>query len=296
MQFEGMNMRYTEAIWRKGMGGWTAERPVNLNTMRIDADSRGWTAETYRDQCCQKDYSTQSTDGTTAVYFKDLHLRLIEHIQEADIVVGCVAWLTHPDILQALATKRGVSIVIQKEDFLRPDLGSSVGWKARLHRLYSALPSTLNRFDGGFGATILHELSVASDPTLPAIRCVGNTNTKRAPTMPRAHHKFVVFCRVFSEKERAEEKAEREREMRALLSTDYYTEAPPGISWFHPYAVWSGSFNFTMNAVASFENAVVLRDQKIVDAFFQEYAQVTALSEPLNWTQDWAAPEWRIGT
>lgn len=38
-----------------------------------------------------------------------------------------------------------------------------------------------------------------------------------------------------------------------------------------PYAVWTGSFNFTKNACASFENAVVLREPAIVKAFFEEY-------------------------
>jgi len=46
----------------------------------------------------------------------------------------------------------------------------------------------------------------------------------------------------------------------------------------------------------SFENALVLYDQKIIDAYYQEYLQIAALSEPLNWTAIWTNPQWRIQT
>lgn len=31
-------------------------------------------------------------------------------------------------------------------------------------------------------------------------------------------------------------------------------------------------------------------------AFLNEHHQLFGLSEPLNWTEDWVAPEYRIGT
>lgn len=55
------------------------------------------------------------------VFFRDLKTRLIEQINRADYVFGCVAWLTDHDILTALGKKRGVQLLVQKEDFLRPD-------------------------------------------------------------------------------------------------------------------------------------------------------------------------------
>jgi phosphatidylserine/phosphatidylglycerophosphate/cardiolipin synthase-like enzyme len=63
-----------------------------------------------------------------------------------------------------------------------------------------------------------------------------------------------------------------------------------------PYAVWTGSFNFTKTAPLSFENAVVIQDAKIVEAYFKEYAQIAALSEPLDWTVVWIAPQWSFQT
>jgi hypothetical protein len=61
--------------------------------------------------------------------------RLIRLIRQADIVLGCVAWVTSESILKALAEKKGVSLIVQKEDFLRPDLMSSDNWSRRLRQL-----------------------------------------------------------------------------------------------------------------------------------------------------------------
>lgn len=63
-----------------------------------------------------------------------------------------------------------------------------------------------------------------------------------------------------------------------------------------PYAVWTGSFNITKNAGMSFENALYITDMAIVNAYYQEFSQITALSESLNWFKDWVEPQWRIGT
>jgi phosphatidylserine/phosphatidylglycerophosphate/cardiolipin synthase-like enzyme len=63
-----------------------------------------------------------------------------------------------------------------------------------------------------------------------------------------------------------------------------------------PVAVWTGSFNPSENAERSFENAVELHDRRIAQAYYKEWSQLLALSEPLDWETTWSAPEWRIGS
>lgn len=65
---------------------------------------------------------------------------------------------------------------------------------------------------------------------------------------------------------------------------------------FVPEAVWTGSFNFSVNAGRSLENAVFIEDTAIAQAYANEFSQVAALSEPLNWEDPWCSPEWRCGT
>ena len=219
-------------------------------------------------------YLTNSSLSASGVrvqlYFRNLESHLIWHIERADVVVGCVAWLTSPRILAALAKKSGVSIIVQKEDWLRPDLGDRGNWKLSQKHRYARLPSRLTRFDEGLSGTGLSDLSYCSDPTIDAVRCVGNHNSMRLPAFPRMHHKFIVFCQN--------------------------VQSITGHPNYEPYEVWTGSFNFTKNGAFSLENAVVLRHKTLAKAFFSEYAQIAALSEPLNWDSEWMEPQWRVGS
>ena len=197
---------------------------------------------------------------------------MIEQIKKADIVVGCVAWLTSEPILRAFANKKAIAIVVQKEDFLRPDIDSDRGWRDKLYKLYWQLPFGLTRQDAVLSEfdTKLYDLSVCGDQSINSIRCVGNHNSEKVVAFPRSHHKFLVFCKIVSGE-------------------------PSSFKW-KPYRVWTGSYNFTKNANMSFENAISTRHKAVVRAYFQEWAQIEALSEPLDWESRWCEPEWRIGT
>lgn len=219
------------------------------------------------------DPRASAADGLTQVFFRNLESELLSRIDAADVVVGCVAWLTNKSILAALARKRSVAIVVQKEDFLRPDLGAGRNSSNDLRSQYDALRCSFDRYDQALSGTVLHFMSMCGDPSIDPIRCVGNHNSDKQPAFPRAHHKFLVFGR-------------------AVESTDSNEEC----NSFQPYGAWTGSFNLTFNATNSFENAIATEDAALVRAFFAEWAQLEALSEPLDWSSKWVAPEWRIGT
>lgn len=218
------------------------------------------------------DYSMKK--GNISVFFRDLKERLIENIDKADAVVGCVAWLTDIEIVRALASKCS-QIVVQKEDFLRPDGNMS---NAALREAYSHL-SFLDRESAGPLLGTMSYLAGDYLQVIDGVRCVGNHNSEKKPVHPRAHHKFVVFCRI--------EEVLRKRYLgadEALLPT------------LRPYAVWTGSFNFSFNAGRSLENAVLIEDETIAAAFQNEWEQLCAISEPLDWESTWVEPSWRIGS
>lgn len=215
-------------------------------------------------------YSGISSSGDVHVFFRNLESELIKRIDSADIVLGCVAWLTSEKIITALSKKQAVSIIVQKEDFLRPDIGGRSQWKNYLASLYAIMKNGLTRYSKGLQGTAIHMMSYCTDPTLEPVRCVGNHNREKVPAFPRMHNKFLIFCKV--------------------------SDGGDKNGDFKPYEVWTGSFNFTKNATCSFENAIALTDLKVVDAFFKEYGQIAALSEPLNWSSDWLEPEFRIGS
>jgi hypothetical protein len=201
------------------------------------------------------------------VIFRNQRDRLIGEIQKSAVVLGCVAWLTDNAVLQALAKCEHVSIVVQKEDFLRPDLGQRRAWSQNLRQLYGALPSPLTRYSlpGGVAS-----LSYCSDPSIAPVRCVGNHNRDKQAASPRMHNKFLIFC------EHGRDEC-----------------GDPSVI---PRRVWTGSYNISANAAASWENAVLIDSAEVADAYAREYAQIMAFSEPLDWTNEWVAPEYRIGS
>jgi hypothetical protein len=220
--------------------------------------------------------------GTTAiraaaeidVLFGDLAEQVSNRIREADAVVGCVAWLTSPIVLQALAsTRHGVSVILQKEDFLRPDYQDPRTGRAAMEWLkqhYDNLSAVHGPVDGW------HEQKGSSGGMAGyinlAIRCIGHMRrSKDEATLPRMHHKFLVFCR--------------------------YCPDDGNRFWpYEPYAVWTGSFNMTNNGGHSLENAVFIRQADVADAYFQEWARLILVSEQLDWTSEYAAPDIQFNT
>lgn len=216
--------------------------------------------------------NSASDDNGVSVYFRNIESRLIEHLQKGNAVFGAVAWLTSKSILEALSQLEYVQIVVQKEDFLRPDgdKKSAKEWKDWLHKCYSKLKCSIQR--GEFDSWILGATSLDKDHSLEPVRCVGYSNTTKKAAFPRMHNKFLVFANV------------------ELVSDCGYP-----VHIIKPYAVWTGSFNLSKNATNSLENSLYITNQTIVDAYFKEYAQIAAISEKLDWTSEWNNPEWNIG-
>jgi hypothetical protein len=248
------------------MDNHPAEKPVNLNDLRVthsfDA-TRSLPLE---------DMSISAGDGFTDIYFTRLEDHLVRLIREADCVVGAVAWLTSARVLTALSQTKGVSIIVQKERYLRSDYtGERSDYYRSLRRAYYALPALPRRVLGGrmtdvrprdYPTRDAEEKAIRAreiPATLFPIQCLGYDNSFNP--RPILHTKFLVFCR---QRGPAEQLA--------------------------PYAVWTGSCNFSRNACSSIENAVVLRDPLLVLSFYQHYLQLAALSEPTEWAHAWPDP------
>ena len=231
---------------------------TNLNHAKIWNDG---------DPIALDDFAATSEAARVTCHFRNVRDALVGYINRYDYMVGCVAWLTDAVILRALATRSGVCIIVQKEDFLRPDCDE----RPYLQALYESIHWPGERWQCG---GLLGSMSTSCDPTLDAIRCVGNHNSNKSPAHPRAHHKFLVFGRMSTPEE----------------------DGRSATGEFVPEAVWTGSFNFSVNAGRSLENAVFIEDTAIARAYANEFSQVAALSEPLNWQDPWCSPEWRCGT
>lgn len=258
--------------WHNTYGGYDIGKVDDLNKASVvNQEQRHY----------ERNKTRASSDGRTQVLFDNLEEHAVNFIQRYNLILGCVAWLTNRQILAALAEKHGVAIVVQKEDFLRPDDYSYRvnDWKLQLRDMYSALSPVPWRFAI---QSLARRLNYGRELEIEPVRCVGNYNRDKKPAFPRMHHKFMIGCEM----------------------TGGTISEPDDYGWVHevepvkvtPRAVWTGSFNFTENATRSLENAVIMHDPEIVSAYLDEYSHVLALSEPVDWEVDWVTPEYRIGT
>lgn len=245
----------------------------NLNTLKrrrtdMGDDTREAPLSNHSVEC------VLGAEATVAAYFRDLESPLLRHIGEADAVVGCVAWLTNLKVLRALASKQAASIIVQKEDFLRPDLEPTrVNWKAELQSHYQAITpiQAPGHWMAGWLEVRISDDSIGSGSPLYVVglRCIGHRKSVES-AMPRMHHKFLVFLRKRDESD---------------------PEVEDGGWPYHPYAIWTGSYNITKNGNASLENALFIKDDRIAEAYRNEWAQLVEVSESLDWTTEYAAAE-----
>jgi len=188
--------------------------------------------------------------------FRDIEETLVKCIEKADIVIGCMAWLTSKPILEALAKKTaGVQIVVQQEDWLRPD---SSDWSMQKQwKLYKQL-SGISSWHAG--------VSWCTERDIQPVRLSGAPkNSDR--NNPRMHHKFFIFCDEHYEQYDNNFK--------------YYTTPE-----FKAKSVWTGSFNATKNGTNSLENGLLINSPEIANIYKQEWRQVLMTSKTIG-SEDW---------
>jgi len=188
------------------------------------------------------------------VYFSDIEKNLLEKIQNAHFIMGCISWLTNNKIIQELEKKKGIKIIVQKEFFLKRDYNYYIcnnNYYINLRKGYKSLPNLFNNIDGIEidKESPIYQLctkKLADDDDFDAIRCFGYANKNIKPLM---HHKFLIF---FDEN-------------------------------LNPTGVWTGSYNLTNNSNKSLDNAIYLEDINIIKNYIFEFEQIMFLSEKLNW-------------
>ena len=250
----------------------------------------------------QEDYSVRGESAELVL--RNHAQRCIEMIRKSDKVFGCIAWITHPEILDALAEplewskdERRVQIIVNKEDFLRPDYTDKVSRNET--SFYNELRSKYDRLSCGVNTYLevcrrFVETSTVCQGSLEvqSLRCVGLSLKKR--WSPKMHHKFAVFMRGCG----------------AGLGTHLADHAHTNLDNYmysaaasrhlccgkcHEKgcfaAAWIGSFNWTKNAGKSFESVVITEDREIVNSLLWEHSQLLLMSEPLDWNSPYVDPE-----
>ena len=113
----------------------------------------------------QDDHRQAATAHVTVMFRnheKELMTILEEERKKGSACFGAIAWMTNHDILRKMA-ELPTAIIVQKEDFLRPDTDKpSPDWKKQIRDAYVALTPPANSRYGMPG--IVPSLSFAGDP------------------------------------------------------------------------------------------------------------------------------------
>jgi len=216
---------------------------MNLNNIKVNNEHI--TSE-------QNDFSLIGDEKDIEIYFKNIEKQIINKIKKYNHVVGCIAWLTNENILVELAKKKSVLIIVQEEDFLRPDTnfdGNNKKWKKKIFKLYNKLK--INKENIWLGCGISYCRTVDS-----GIRRLGKVNEGKLPAFPRMHNKFIICY------------------------NDKYDNEING-------EILTGSYNYTENSNNSLENVVCIKDKKIVSRYYQQFAEIAIMSVSLDWNGEW---------
>lgn len=178
-----------------------------------------------------------------------LEAQLIDHIERFAnkmIVVGCIAWLSNPYIIQAL--RQNASAVL----LLVNDENYATWGNGKTHELYAALPRITEapaRLFAHLENTPMHGVH---EVNYAPVRCIRGTGDALM------HSKYLVFF--------APKNANDSRPI--------------------PASVWTGSMNYTLKAKRNQENAVFIEDERLARFYFDDFVNSWMQSESLRIVDD----------
>lgn len=188
------------------------------------------------------------TKAEIECHFRNLQQVLLNEIEQSDIVLGCVAWISDPIILESL-TKRSTALILDSKV-------NRMG--KRLQGLYDDLQHTdkqpiYDMLVNGLGSErYLYYTNKEDQPVKGSFAEDWNFESGLYAVdgfYQYMHHKFLVLIKEINPCSKC------------------------GKKMYQP-TVWTGSFNFTKNASKGLENAVIIRDKFISASYLCEFLEI----------------------
>lgn len=188
-----------------------------------------------------------SHQSNVECHFRNLQKVLLNEIEKADIILGCVAWISDPLILESLIKKPTALILDSRVNRMGK----------KLKDLYDQLKETdkepIYRFlrEGNGSGEYLCNTDLNNVPVDGAYSENWNFESGLYAVdgfYRFMHHKFLILIRITGN---------------CSCGNKVYTPS-----------VWTGSFNFTKNASKGLENAVIIRDKYISASYLCEFLEI----------------------
>jgi hypothetical protein len=258
---------------------------------------------------------TDIIDGYSRIrpFFGNIHNHVIDllaeiyhkHGEKNVYILGCVAWLTDPALIGALAQCAGVQLIVNDEDF-----GHFGGGKLR--NLYDALPVISVPFSLLF-AKSNSPLMRCADPKPPEPRRRNNTSlgsyfspinlfgtTPNSPRHDTSLHYAAIRCigsRSTKAEDHSDEPIEGEEGGAKTKGQSRFFQSGPIMhckyiipcvwhgsgSKFQPLGVLTGSMNFTQKSRQNQENLLWVESEVLGNSYLKnDYTRSFLASEPIR--------------
>ncbi len=204
------------------------------------------------------------------ICFNNIENIIIDKINKYDVIIGCVAWITNKNILNALLQKSTVMIVVQEEDYLLPD-NNTIFYKNSNKRwirdLYTKLQNC-NKYE----YNIRHKLgiNIYSSSQIAGVRRYGLMRHDSNVTYAKMHNKFIIGLNLVDSKKLRWSNSDKDL-------TNFITSGE----------VITGSYNYTYSGSCSLENIICLTDINVLNAYFKQFGDIYVNSYELNFPSPW---------
>ena len=204
-----------------------------------------------------------------SVYFSDIHEKLINVIKQYganNTVVGCIAWLSNRNIINTIAKYcKRVLFVVNNEDYSKWGNGKNPELYQKLPRFNQPLAVAFKHLNTPLNTLEVNSNKISTSNYAP-VRAYGNPCGKG----PLLHSKYLVFFKtvtiivtnVDKDDDDGQDNVEKDIEI--------------------PFAVWTGSINFTEGSKNNQENAQFIINKEIAEAYFNDFSTTFMHSEPIT--------------
>jgi hypothetical protein len=220
-------------------------------------------------------YSANEDGVLTSDLTKNL-VAIIRRYGTGGTVLGCVAWLSNSEVLEALGTCRRVLIVVNKEDYSRWGGGSMLKKYEALPRFDEPLSKAFEHIEGPLKA--LENRRTEGDSRYLAVRSFGSPLDsggggggawRGAGRAGIEHCKYLIFFKGASHTKTTVDN------VTGSVRRETVTKDVPA-------AVWMGSMNMTKASESHHETAQFIESEKLATAYLEDFSQTFMHSTPLG--------------
>jgi hypothetical protein len=275
----------------------TTDWPKRTKPKYEHVDLNNSSTELSNGQVFKLETHCHKTSNVTA-FFRPIKPHLLECIQNADKIYGCIAWLTDSDILDALSKKQ-CAFVVNKEEFIYPkNCWDTLKRKLKVLKKFDVPLSYSEWIEDGYTTVEANQPLTSTDETkynhmfdtffsgkylstyqkmIKTIKCSDSNLTISENGTPEFH----LLCKS----KLAGKRIDPVRCLGILKSDSDMLNVPRMHDKFmvfiknQEWSVWTGSFNCSFNSNNSIENAVLIQDNTIARAYLEEWQQIFVVSE-----------------